>query len=742
VEESTNNRLEEPAMSPHLHRPSLVARVPLRAARWSAAHPWRAIGAWFAFVAIAVALATLISTEQNTDADYRVGDSGRADAMASAGHFADDQTESILVTAREGGTPAPAEVARIGRQLKAELAGVHGVTQVTPPQWNAGRSAALVDVHLKSTIDDASQIQARAAAIAREHADLRVREAGDVSVNTAINDRVADDLGSAEGISLPVTLLLMLLAFGALIAAGVPVLLAITSVAATMGIAAPLSHLVHAEPTVNSLIVLIGMAVGVDYSLFYLKREREERAKGHHTLDAVEIAAATSGHSILVSGAAVIASMAGLFLVGNATFSSLAAGSIVVVAVAVIGSVTVLPALLAKLGRWVDRPRLPLLWRVNRRIGQGGISRRILAPVVRRPVAALVVALVALVALAAPALGMKLHAGNLDTLPASIPQVQTLHEISDQFPSEGTTATVVVHGTAAEHDQVVQAAQELERSAAATKSFDQAGSNAIETAPDGETVRVTLPIPYSEADDRSGEAVQQLRDQLVPDAFAGLNVQHAVGGDVAESLDFASQQSDRLPLVIGFVLLLTVVMMTAAFRSLVVAVLSSALNLLSVGVSFGILTLVFQHGWFSGSLGFSTPGFVIDWIPLFVMVVLVGLSMDYNVFVLARIREHALRGLPARVAVERGITDTAGVITSAASVMVSVFAIFITLSMLEMKMMGVALAASILIDATLIRLVILPAALVLLGERAWWPGRIERPHGTVVESEPELVEVG
>ncbi len=723
-------------MSPHLHRPSFVARVPLRAARWSASHPWRAIGAWFAFVAVAVALAALIPTKQTTDADYRLGESGRADAMAAAGHFADDQVESILIQSRDGGTPAPDDVATIGQQLRSELAGVHGVTQVADPQWNAGRTAALVDVHVRSSVDDASQIQARTAAIARAHAELRVREAGDVSVDTAINDRVADDLHSAEGISLPITLLLMLLAFGALIAAGVPVLLAITSVAATMGIAAPLSHLIHAEPTVNSLIVLIGMAVGVDYSLFYLKREREERAKGHSTRDAVEIAAATSGHSILVSGAAVIASMAGLFIAGSATFASLASGSIVVVAVAVIGSVTVLPALLVKLGRWVDRPRLPLLWRVNRRIGQGGLSRHILAPVVRRPVAALVVSLIALVALAAPALGMKIHDANLDTLPDSIPQVKTLHTITDEFPTEGATATVVVHGTAAQHDQVVRAMQQLETSTASTPWFDPAGAHAIETAPDGETVRLTLPIPYSGSDDRAGEAVQLLRDRFVPTAFGGMHVEHAVGGDVAESLDFASQQSDRLPFVIGFVLLLTLVMMTLAFRSLVVAALSSALNLLSVGVSFGILTLVFQDGWFSGPLGFTSPGFVIDWLPLFVMVILVGLSMDYNVFVLARIREHAVRGLPPRLAVERGITDTAGVITSAAAVMVSVFSIFITLSMLEMKMMGVALAGSILIDATLIRLVILPAALVLLGRKAWWPGRIDRPHGQVVGADP------
>ena len=723
-------------MSPHVHRPGLVARVPLRAARWSATHPWRAIGAWFAFVAVAVALAAFVPTKQTTDADYRLGESGRADALTAAGHFADDQVESVLIQSRDGGTPSPATVAQVADQLKTELAGVRGVTQVTPPQWNADRTAALVDVHLKSTIDDASQIQARSAAIARAHAELRVREAGDVSINTAVDDRVAEDLHSAEGISLPITILLMLLAFGALIAAGVPVLLAVTSVGATMGIAAPLSHLIHAEPSVSSMIVLIGMAVGVDYSLFYLKREREERAKGHTTLEAVEIAAATSGHSILVSGAAVIASMAGLFIVGGATFNSLASGAIVVVAVAVIGSVTVLPALLVKLGRWVDRPRLPLLWRVNRRIGQGGLSRRILAPVVRRPVAALVVSLAALVALAAPALGMKIHDATLDTLPASIPEVQTLHALAHEFPSQGTTAVVVARGTAAQHDEIVNDLTRLGSTAAATRWFDPPAPHAIETSPDGRTVRMTLPIRYSWSDDRSGDAVRQLRDHLVPSAFAGTNVRPAVGGDVAESLDFASHQTERLPYVIGFVLLLTLVMMTLAFRSILVAAISSALNLLSVGVSFGILTLVFQHGWLSGPLAFTSPGFVIDWIPLFVMVVLVGLSMDYNVFVLARIREHASTGLPTRLAVQRGIADTAGVVTSAAAVMVSVFAIFATLSMLEMKMLGVALAASILIDATVIRLVILPAALVLLGERTWWPGRLERPRGEVVEAEP------
>ncbi len=716
-----------------------LSHLPLRAARWSAIHPWRAIGAWFAFVAIAVALAALVPTKQTTDADYRLGESGRADAMVAAGHFPGGQVESVLVTARDGGAPTGSDVTHAAAQLRTRASALAGVTGVSAPQWNAAHDAALIDVHLKDSVDDPAAVQAATDAVARDHPGLDLREAGDVSVDDAINMRVAEDLHSAEGISLPITILLMLLAFGALIAAGVPVLLAVTSVVATMGIAAPLSHLIHSEPTVTSMIVLIGMAVGVDYSLFYLKREREERAKGRTTLDAVEIAAATSGHSILVSGAAVIGSMAGLFIVGGATFDSLATGAIIVVAVAVIGSVTVLPALLAKLGRWSDRPRIPLLWRVNRRIGQGGISRRLLAPVVRRPVAALLVALTALVLLAVPSLGMKTNNANLDTLPRSIPQVQTMHAIAAAFPAQGTTAAVVVHGPADEQARYRAALQHLETTAAATPGFAPAGEGAIETSTDGQTQRLTLPIRWSWSDQRATQAVQHLRDQLVPDSLGGLSGEHAVGGDVAESLDYANHESSRLPFVIGFVLLLTMVMMAMAFRSIVVALLSSALNLLSVGVAFGILTLVFQHGWLAGPLGFTSPGFVIEWIPLFVLVVLIGLSMDYNVFVLARIREHAANGLPARVAVQRGITDTAGVITSAAAVMVSVFSIFITLSMLEMKMMGVALAASILIDATLIRLVIMPAALVLLGERAWWPGRLQRPAGETVAPEPELV---
>jgi RND superfamily putative drug exporter len=710
-----------------------LTAIPLRAARWSATHPWRAILAWLAFVAIAVGLAVAVPTVDTTDADYRLGESGRADAMLDVAGLDTPTTENVLVNPRGDAELDQAAATAAATRIRDGMLDLGGVEEVSAPQWNPDRSALLIAVQLAQDQEDAAQLQEVTQRVQAEHPGLQIREAGDLSIDAGIDERVGDDLSAAEGISLPVTLVLMLLAFGALIAAGIPVLLAATSVAATIGIIAPLSHLVHAEGSVSSMIVLIGMAVGVDYSLFYLKREREERAAGRSTLDAVEIAAQTSGHSIVLSGSAVIASMAGLFVIDDATFNSLAVGAILVVAVAVLGSITVLPALLVKLGRWVDRPRVPLLWRLNRRIGRGGISSRILAPVVRRPVVALLVSGVVLLLLALPALGMKIHSGNLETLPDSIPEVQTFQRLTEEFPVEGATALLVVDAPAGDRAEVAEALAEVDRSALDSPGFVSSGRDPIRVSEDGTTSVLQLAMPFDESDPEVDRAIESLRNDLAPAGLDGLDAEYAVGGGAAESLDFAEKQSASLPIVIGVVLLLTLLMMAFAFRSLPIALVSTVLNLLSVGVAFGILTLVFQHGWGSGALDFTSPGFVIDWIPLFVMVVLVGLSMDYHVFVLSRVREEVRNGLPSRLAVEQGIRDTAGVVTSAAAVMVSVFGIFATLSMMEMKMMGVGLSAAILVDATLIRLVMLPAVLVLLGDRAWWPSRPATPVGEPAE---------
>lgn len=718
-----------------------LTTVSMRAARWSATHPWRAILGWIGLVVIAVGLSAVVSSQEATDADYRVGESGIADRWVHEAGLAAPESEQVLVTAADGALDqGDAEAA--GARLVDAIGEADGVTEVSEPQWNPERTALLLSAQLAKDHDDAAPILAAVDDVRADFPGLDIRQAGDLTLDDAINDRVADDLSSAEGISLPITLVLMLLAFGALIAAGLPVLLAATSVAATIGISAPMSHLFPAEPTVTSMIVLIGMAVGVDYSLFYLKREREERARGRSTREAVEIAAQTSGHSILVSGGAVICAMAGLFLMTDVTFNSLAVGSILVVAIAVVGSITVLPALLARLGRWVDRPRVPLLWRLNRRIGQGGISRRLIAPVLRRPVVALVAGTAVVAALAVPALGMKTHSSNLDTLPGDIAEVQTFQDIVEEFPAEGPVAQVVVRAAASDRDDVADGLDDLVAAAVDTGSFREPGAPAV-VSEDGRTTILELPMPFDESDEEVDDALRLLRDRLVPGAVDVDGAGVSVGGDAAESFDNQQRMSDRLPLVIAFVLLLTFLMMVFAFRSIPIAVASTVLNLASVAVAFGLMTLVFQHGTGESLLDFDSPGFVIDWIPLFVLVVLVGLSMDYHVFVVSRIRELVDAGLPARLAVQRGVTDTAGVITSAAAVMVSVFAIFATLSMLEMKMMGVGLSAAILLDATLVRLVMLPAALVLLGERAWWPSRRRPQRGEpVVPPVPEMATAG
>lgn len=707
-----------------------MTRGPQAVARWSAHNPWRAIGLWLALVVAAVACSALVQTQVTEDADYRVGQSGTADQMIHEAGLASPDTEYVLISGDRADAVAAAD------QLDAELAGSTEVQEVSVPVWSPDGSTLLTSISLRAPPADddptITDINNAVTTMKADHPDVTVGQTGDVSTDEAINDRVADDLLSAEMISIPITLGIMLLAFGALIAAGIPVLLAITSVVATIGIYAPISYIVPSEMTASSVVMLIGMAVGVDYSLFYLKREREERRKGHRTIDAVEIAAATSGHSIIVSGVAVVASLAGVYVLGSATFNSLATAAIIVVAVAVVGSLTVLPALLAKLGKRVDRPlrrsrrrssisdHSPLLWRLNNRIGEAGISSRIIGPVIRRPMTALLAGLVLMIALAVPAFSMTMRGAGLDTLPQDLPAVQVAQQLNEDFPSEGPSARVVVQGG---------------DPAAVTAALNEVGSAAIDsgawtvTAPlvtsaVGTTSVLELASTYPPNDPKNDDALLALRDTVVPDRVDPVpGTQFAVGGDVAEQYDTTKAQSDGLPIVLAVILTLTMLMLLATFRSPVIAVVSTVLNLMSVGAAFGVLALVFQHTWAEGFLDFDSNGTVVEWIPMFMLAVLVGLSMDYHVFVLSRIKEGIDKGLPPTVAVRAGVTQTAGVITSAALVMVSVFALFAAQSMVEMKQMGVGLAAAILIDATVVRLMLLPSILVLLGKRAWWPLR-------------------
>ncbi|PJJ57228.1 RND superfamily putative drug exporter [Mumia flava] len=714
---------------PPTRPPTTAQRSPVvRVARWSATHPWRALALWVAFVAAAMAVMASVPTQSMGDEDNRIGESGRAEAMIDEAGLTGTPSELVLVTAPGGGTLDRTAADQVAADLQPAASAVDGVAGVAEPVWSDDGTAMLVgisltDADLEDQETTAADLQDVTADVADAHPDLDVVQTGGTSIGSAIDERVGDDLAAGEARSLPITFALMVIAFGALIAAAIPVALAFSCVLTAMGLYALVSFLVPDSGTVASVILMIGMAVGVDYSLFYLKREREERRKGASTVDAIEIAAATSGRAIVVAGVAVIVAMSGLMLTRDTVFVGLAVGAMLVVAVAMLGSVTVLPALLAKLGRWVDRPRVPGLWRMNRRIGTGGISRRLIGPVLRHPRVSLAASVVVMAVLAAPALGMKLHEGTIETLPDDVPEVAAYQQVQRYLPTERSSIDVVARtADAGQTDDVRGALEMLGREAVDAGTASATGE--VVVGDDGRTVLLELTAPEADGDSRNERAVTDLRDDLVPGALDGLGTTWAVGGNDARAVDHHADQRWTLPLVVAFVLGLTMLVMVAVFRSVTVALVTTALNLLSVGAAFGVMVLVFQNTWAESLLDFTSAGFLVDWVPLFCFVVLVGLSMDYHVFVMSRVREGLRRGMSTRLAVEYGVRQTASVVTSAAAVMISVFAVFATLSMLEMKQMGVGLSVAILLDATVVRLFLLPAALIVLDRRL---GPLRRP---------------
>ncbi|WP_427889845.1 MMPL family transporter [Kribbella sp. GL6] len=722
-------------------------QITVRAARWSATHPWRAIAMWLVVVAACFALGSMTGTKKSTD-EGNIGEVTRADNIVKSGHFDDPDVESVLITAPSGQLDQAAARKAAGTVIQ-QMRALGGVAEVAQPMPSPKGEAVIVRVTLKDGAGD-NRVQPlldTTARVQKQYPDLRIEEVGGLSIGKALNETLGKDFKRAEMFSLPVTLAILLIAFGALIAASVPVLLALSAVAAAIGLSAAASQLVPAVDAVNSVILLIGMAVGVDYSLFYLRREREERAKGRGHVDAVEIAAATSGHAVVVSGTAVIISMAGLFLARDAVFSSFAVGSILVVAVAVVGSLTVLPAVLAKLGRWVDRPRIPLLWRLTAGNRQPRFWPTVLKPALKHPIATLLVAVTALLAVASPALGMTLKFPGTEDLPRTTSVMKAYDRLTAAFPSTGTSHEVAVRAPANEQAAVQAALAELMRKTKGDPLFASDGLEKPRFSKDGTVATLEVATPYEGGSQQARDSLAKLRKDLMPETVGKVpGAEYAVGGFVAADVDYAAHTRAKLPLVIGFVLLLTMIVMMATFRSVVVAVTAILLNLLSAGAAYGVVTAVFQNTWAEGLLHFRSNGSVVSWLPLFLFVVLFGLSMDYHVFVVSRIREAVLRGVPTRQAVAEGITGSAGVVTSAAAVMIGVFAVFATLSTLDMKQLGVGLAVAILIDATIIRAVVLPSIMTLLGEANWWAPNWLRPkpakHSTTPTPDRELTSVG
>jgi uncharacterized membrane protein YdfJ with MMPL/SSD domain len=717
-----------------------------RAGRWSAQHRKKAVFGWLAFVIIATFIGGSIGTKTiPSDEDGVVGEAARSQQIVKD-NFPNTAGEQVLIQSKTGSPSDPGYRAAV-KDVEQRLAAQKDVTNIKSPysrqnatQISRDGHSAVVTFEIKGDSEKAQDkvdpILAATAAAQKAHPELNIEQFGDASTGKAVNKMFADDLKKAETLSLPITLVILLLAFGALVAAGLPLLLGLTSVIGTMGLVAAVSHLSPATQNLSSIVVLIGLAVGVDYSLFYIRREREERKAGKDPEAALAAAAATSGRSVLVSGFTVMAAMAGMYFTGDNGFASMATGTILVVGVAMVGSLTVLPALLSKLGDRVDKGRIPFL---GKRMGQRTESRMwsaVLDRVLRRPKLSAILATGVLLALALPALGLHTASSGVDAIPKDTPVMKTYDRLTAAFPGDKAAANVVVKAKDVTTPEVAGAIQRLEARAAGTKVATDATDVTI--SKNKTVAQVIIPISGKGTDPASVNALNTIRDDLVPSTVGKVRgVEAAVGGDTAVTKDYTDLVKANAPIVFLFVLGLAFMLLLVTFRSLVIPIKAIVLNLLSVGAAYGVLVLVFQEGHGEKLLGFESTGAIEPWLPLFLFVILFGLSMDYHVFILSRVREAFDRGMSTEEAVSHGIKSTAGTVTSAAIVMVAVFGVFATLSSVIFKQLGIGLAVAILLDATLVRAILLPATMQLLGDKNWYlPKKLGwLPH---IEHEPAV----
>jgi uncharacterized membrane protein YdfJ with MMPL/SSD domain len=728
----------------HRTQRSRTGGIAARAGRWSARHRALAIAGWLIFVVVAGALGGGVGTKQLTDAETRSGESAAATRALDRAGFHRPAAEQVLVQVRRPGSV----LSRAGRSaigaVVREVSATGLVAHVRSPLAAGNRAqvsrdgrSALVLFDMKGKSDTADErvqpVLDAVARVGRTHHDLRFEQFGAASANKALEDTIGKDFARAEGISVPLTFAILLVVFGALVAALVPLFLALSAVLAGTGLLAIASHALHTDGSAGTMLLLVGLAVGVDYSLFYLRREREERAAGRSAGEALDVAAATSGRSVLVSGLTVIVAMAAMFLTGQGTFIGMAEATVIVVAVAVLGSLTVLPATLALLGDRVDKGRIPWLGkRLQRRRAArpSGLWDATLGRVLTHPRATTVIAAAVLILIAIPAL--RIHTADLtpsQELPKDLPIMQTYARLQQAFPGGAQPADVVVTARDVDAPAVRAQIQALRRAAIASRAmFDPI---TVETNRAHTAAVVSIPLAGDGLDAASRDALRRLREEIIP-ATVGRVATARVSGATAVSTDTNARMRARTPYVFAFVVALAFLLMLWSFRSVVIAATGVVLNLLSVGAAYGALVAVFQWGWGKSLLGLNGTGTIASWLPLFLFVILFGLSMDYHVFTVSRIKEAHDRGVPTRRAIHDGIARSAGVITSAAIIMVFVFLTFATLRQTGMKQLGVGLAFAVLLDATIVRTILLPAAMAWLGERNWQtpreaPGAAEVP---------------
>ncbi len=715
----------------------------VRVASWSARHRWPVAALWFVLTIGLFATNLALGGSKTADAVASNGrqetafESSKAYDVFNASGTAETAHQTLfLVNSSTGTLDDPAFGAALDdilAKLKAQTSTVDGATvatfdQVVDPRLapaEAGlispdRTTVRIPAEIRGEGDVVKQhlgpVPALLVALRAAHPELAIHSLDGVLANQDIQELVNGGLDASLRLTIPLTFLILLIAFGAVVAAVVPLVLAITALLAAFGILGLYSQVVApVSAYATQLVVLIGLAVAVDYSLFMITRFRTERRHGRAKPDAIRVASATAGRAVFFSGLAVMFSIGGLFLLDDVLFRSMAVGTIAVVLIAVIGSLTFLPATLAILGDGVNRLRVPYIGRP--RPEGSGLWAVVVRAVMRRPVIAFVAAAGLLLVMAVPAL--RLHMGQSDfaSFPDRIDAVQGVNLLNEKWP-QGSTLALQVVVTKADEAPTKAAIEEMSKRILAIDGVHPPAETTM--SKDGTVALVSYVMAGGQNDESNRAIVREVRRDVIPATVGAVpGVAGYVTGDVAFTLDTVDFYANGMPMVMAFVLGLSFLLLLVAFRSLVIPIKAILLNLLSTGAAFGLLVLVFQDGHGAELLGFK-PGPIEAFVPVFIFTILFGLSMDYHVFILTRIKEARDHGLSSNEAVARGISITSGTITSAAAIMVVVFSVFVTLELVIIKQLGFGLAVAVFLDATIVRSILLPATMRLLGDRNWW----------------------
>ena len=718
---------------------------PRRLAARSARHPWLTILGW---VLIAVVLTTLggLTTARDYTEDFTSDPDSTVGEQLIRDHFGeDDRAGETIVVHSETYTVDDPQFRRAVEGTLANLQAFAGDLATVVNYYDApdapemqqmvsadGHSLLLPLVFKEDwTAYDGARAKEYRDAVAASRVDgFQVYSVGDLS-SSEIGDIANEDMSKDISIGMPVAAVVLIVVFGALIAAGIPLLLGTVTIVGGLGLAQILSGVVFIDETATSVVTMIGLAVGIDYALFYLERYREERRHGAARIEAIERAGATAGKAVLFSGGTVLLALLGLLFMPITIFQGMGIGTALTVVIAVAVALTLLPALVALIGDWINFPRLGLMRKLKRQDSTGyaefedarrgqGLWGRVANMVMRRPLLSMALAGGFLVLCSLPVTTMELGQIGVASLPESDFRTGAELIARDFYAGVDDPVRIVIEGDAdgqGTRQLVAQLTDALERDG-------RYGTATVAISPDGQITLVevpTVPDPYSQ---EGLETVEHIRTEIVPEVFGDEAGRVYVAGDPAANLDFTVLLDENLPKVFAFVLGLSFVLLMLAFRSVVVPLMSIVLNLLSVGAAYGIVVAVFQHGWFADALGLTQVDVITNWLPVMLFCILFGLSMDYHVFLLSRIREHWDQSGDNEAAVAAGVQSTGRIITGAALIMVAVFLSFATGRLAEMQQMGIGLGVAVLLDATLIRTILVPATMRLLGQANWYLPRL------------------